>query len=112
MFLNSQHFLYAMVMRVGGVRRKTRHLMMKHHREKGKISLAKYFAEFNNGDKVVLKAEPAVQKGMYHLRYYGKMATVTGKRGECYEVQITDGNVLKTLIVHPIHLQIHQQVKQ
>ncbi len=99
-------------MRVGGVRRKTRHLMMKHHRDKGKISLAKYFAEFSNGDKVVLKAEPAVQKGMYHLRYYGKMATVTGRRGNCYEVQILDGNTEKTLIVHPIHLQLHTGAKK
>jgi len=99
-----------MVMRVGGVRRKTRHLMMKSHRSKGKISLAKYFAQFNIGDKVVLKAEPAVQKGVFHLRFYAKIATVTGKRGACYLVEIKDGGKRKSLIVHPIHLQLHNPV--
>jgi ribosomal protein L21E len=51
--------------KIGSLRRKTRHKLSKTQRTKGKISLTKYFQKFKQGDKVVLKAEPAVQKGMY-----------------------------------------------
>ena len=93
-----------MANRRGSYRRKTRKLMSKHFRERGKISLTKYFAEYKNGDKITLKAEPAVQKGIYHLRFHGKAGVVQGKQGDCYKVQIKDGNKPKDLIVHPIHL--------
>ena len=90
--------------RIGGFRRKTRHKMAKNVRSKGKISLSKYFQEFKDGDRVCLVAEPAVQKGMYYPRFYGKAGTIVGKRGRCYEVQIKDGSLSKLLIVHPVHM--------
>jgi large subunit ribosomal protein L21e len=94
-----------MVTRVGTSRTKTRHLMKKPYKKKGKISLTKYFAKYNTGDRVILKAEPAVQKGLYFLRYHGKMGTIEGKQGNCYKVQIKDRKKQKTMIVHPVHLQ-------
>jgi len=93
-----------MANRRGSYRRKTRKLMSKHFREKGKISLTKYFAEYQGGDKVTLKAEPAVQKGIYHLRFHGKTGVIQARQGDCYNVEIKDGNKPKNLIVHPIHL--------
>ena len=78
--------------------------MTKHYREKGKISFTKYFADYKEGDKVTLKAEPAVQKGIYHLRFHGKTGIVKGKQGNCYNVEIKDGNKPKVLVVHPVHL--------
>lgn len=94
-----------MVKRIGGFRRRTRHKLRKKAADKGKISLRKYFQSFNTGDKVLLSAEPSIHKGMYHPRFHSKSATVTGKRGNCYKVEIRDKNKLKTLIVHPIHLR-------
>lgn len=91
--------------RTGRSRRKTRHKLAKHYRNRGKISLTEFFKELNIGDKVCLKAEPSYQKGMYHPRYHGKVATVIGKRGECYEVILKDGSKEKIFIVHPIHLK-------
>lgn len=91
--------------RKGGYRRKTRRLMCKNVRDKGKIRLADYFANYKTGDHVQLKAEPAVQDGIYHLRFHGKVGTVKGMQGTCYQVQIKDGNKAKTVIVHPIHLK-------
>ena len=91
--------------RIGGNRRKTRHKMSKNVRDKGKISLNNYLQEFKTGDNVCLVAEPAVQKGMYYPRVYGKAGKVTGKRGNCYEVKITDVTMEKTVIVHPVHLK-------
>jgi len=94
-----------MVMRIGGMRRKTRYKLKKELRQKGKLSLRRYFQAFETGDKVYLSAEPAVQKGMYHPRFFGKAGTVCGKRGNCYQVAITDGDKDKTLLVHPVHLK-------
>jgi large subunit ribosomal protein L21e len=94
-----------MVMRVGGLRRKTRYKLKKELRQRGKLSLRKYFQSFAVGDKVYLAAEPAVQKGMYHPRFFGKAGTVEGKRGACYQVAISDGGKQKTLLVHPVHLK-------
>lgn len=93
-----------MVTRIGGVRRKTRKKLKKNFRQKGKISISKYFQSFDVGQQVCLKAEPAVQKGMYHPRYHGKVGVVKAKVGNCYEVSIKDVTKPKTVIVHPIHL--------
>ena len=78
--------------------------MTKHHSEKGKISFTKYFAKYVEGDKVTLKAEPAVQKGIYHLRFHGKVGVVKSRQGNCYNVEIKDGGKPKLLVVHPVHL--------
>ena len=94
-----------MVKKIGTFRRKTRHKLGKKKRTKGKISVSSYFKAFEIGDKVVLKAEPAVHKGMYFPRFYGKMGRIKGKKGRCYEVLITDHKKEKTLIVHPVHLK-------
>lgn len=94
-----------MVMRIGGGRRKSRHKLLKKAKEKGKISLKNYLQTFNEGDKVLLKAEPSIQKGMYHLRFHGKAGTIKGRKGECYLVKIYDKTKPKELIVHPIHLR-------
>ncbi len=94
-----------MAQRTGGFRRKTRHKLRKNKKEKGKISIRKYFQKFKEGDKVYLKAEPAVQKGMYLPRFHGKAGCIVKKQGECYYVKIKDGKKEKNLLVHPIHLK-------
>lgn len=94
-----------MTRRKGGIRKRSRRKLAKHVRRKGKISITNFFASFNANDKVALLAEPAIQKGMYNSRFHGKIGTIKGKRGRCYEVEIKDGSARKTLIVHPIHLK-------
>lgn len=94
-----------MVQRKGGARRKSRSKMKKPIRKKGKISITKYFQEFKEGDKVALKAEPAVQKGMYCLRFHGKQGIVKKQVGRCYEVAVKDFTKEKTVVVHPVHLK-------
>ena len=91
--------------KTGGLRSRTRSLFKKHKRQKGKICLTRYLQTFKKGDKVKLTVEPAVQKGMYHPRFYGKTGIVKAKKGRCYDVLITDRGKQKTLIVHPIHLK-------
>jgi large subunit ribosomal protein L21e len=91
--------------RKGGYRRKTRKLMRKNVRNKGKISLTAYFATFKEGDQVTLYAEPGVQNALYNLRFHGKIGTVVGMQGDCYKVHIYDGGKQKMVITHPIHLK-------
>ena len=94
-----------MTTRVGGSRHKSRSKFSKDRREKGKISLRRFLQGFTQGDKVILKANTAYQKGMYIARFHGKPGIVQAKRGECYEVAIKDNNKAKSVIIHPVHLK-------
>ena len=94
-----------MVQRKGSRRRKSRHKLLKSRREKGKMSLVKFLQQFNVGDQVLLKAEPSYQKGAYHYKFHGLSGIVTGARGRCYTVSMSDQGKQKTLIVHPVHLR-------
>ena len=94
-----------MVKRIGGIRRKTRYKFKKERRNRGKISITRYFQSFNVGDRVYLGLESAVQKGMYYPHFMGKAGIIKAKRGKCYEVTIHDGTVPKIIIVHPVHLR-------
>lgn len=96
---------YIMVKKIGGFRKRTRHKLKKDLRQKGKLSLRKYFQEFSVGDVVCLKAEPSVQGGMYFPRFHGRKGTVIGQRGSSYIVTLKDGGVQKKFIVRPIHLE-------
>ena len=90
--------------RTGTSRRKTRSLYRKNIKDRGKISIRRYLQKLENGDKVLLKTEPAVQKGMYFRRFHGKVGTVSGKQGSNYKVIIRENNKYKELLVHPVHL--------
>ncbi len=94
-----------MVTRIGGFRRKSRNKLRKPLKDKGKISLTRYFQEVNIGDKVCLKAEPAYQNGMYNPVFHGKIGIVSSKKGRCFEILIKDRDKEKTLIVHPVHFR-------
>jgi len=91
--------------RGGGFRRKTRYVLSKPKNDRGKLSLRSYFQQFKQGDRVLLKAEPSYQQGMYYPRYHGRIAVVISKRGTCYEVQVPDGSKKKTFVIHPVHLR-------
>ena len=72
---------------------------------RGKISLTKYFREFNPGDKVAIKIEPAIHKGMPHPKYQGRIAKIIGKRKRAYLLSLRDGKKEKILISYPVHLK-------
>lgn len=88
-----------------GYRTRTRSLLRKKPRERGKLRLSKLLYNYEAGSKVVIKIEPSVQKGMPHRRYHGKVGTVIGKRGRSYIVSVTQGDAVKEIIVRPEHLE-------
>jgi ribosomal protein L21E len=90
--------------KIGTSRRKSRHMLKKNVRTKGKISISKFMQTFNAGDKVSLKTEPAYQKGIFFHRFHGKTGIIQEKRGRCYVVKVSDLGAEKTVVVHPVHL--------
>jgi large subunit ribosomal protein L21e len=90
-----------------GYRAKTRTLLKKKPREKGKIGLSKILREYASGDKVVIKIDSSVHKGMPHRRYHGRIGVIAEKRGRAYVVNVTQGNTTKQIIVRPEHLEPH-----
>jgi len=91
-----------------GFRRKTRSLLRKKPRERGKLRLSRILYNYQPGDKVVITIDPSVHKGMPHRRYYGKIGIIKGRRGRAYEVSVTQGDAVKQIIVLPEHLRLHK----
>lgn len=104
-FINYFLLFFEMVKRTGGSRRKTRSLFRKRRSDRGKISIRRYMQKFQEGERVSLQAEPAIHKGLYFRRFHSKTGVVKKSRGNCYEISIFEGNKLKTVIVHPVHLR-------
>lgn len=95
----------AMVRRKGGLKRKSRRLMTKPLRKRGKVSLTRFLATYAVGDKVTFVQEPSVQKGQFHVRFHGRAGVITEKRGACYAVTFKEGSKSKTILTHPVHLK-------
>lgn len=87
-----------------GIRNRTRALLTKEPREKGKIGLSKLLHDYQPGEKVLVKINSTIQKGMPHRRYHGKIGVVVDKRGRAYTVNVAQGNTSKTITVRPEHL--------
>ncbi|MBS7605320.1 MAG: 50S ribosomal protein L21e [Nitrososphaerota archaeon] len=88
-----------------GYRRKTRALLSKSPRERGKSPLSRLLYDYKPGDKVVIEIDPSVHKGMPHRRYHGKVGVVVGRRGRAYEIEVTQGEAVKMIIVRPEHIK-------
>jgi len=92
-----------------GYRSGTRKLLKKEPRERGKIKMSKLLREYKPGNRVVVRIDPSVQKGMPHKRFHGKIGTVTEKRGRSYLVAVSQGNAVKEIIARPEHLEPVQE---
>ena len=91
--------------RAKGFRRKTRSLLTKKPRERGKIGLTKFLHEYKAGEKAVVKIDPSVHKGMPYRRFQGKIGVILNKKGRSYVVNVTQGEAEKEIIVRPEHLE-------
>jgi len=90
-----------------GYRRKTRSLLKRKPRERGKTGLSKILYEYKPGEKVVVKIDPSIHKGMPHRRFHGRIGVITDKKGRAYIVNVTQGKAGKEIIVRPEHLKPH-----
>jgi len=92
-----------------GYRRKSRSILRRKPREKGKTGLSKILYEYKLGEKVVVKINPSVHKGMPHRRYQGKIGVIVNKRGRSYIMNVTQGKATKEIIVRPEHIVPHTE---
>jgi large subunit ribosomal protein L21e len=88
-----------------GLRRKSRKVLRKNPRERGMQPLGRALHRYNDGDKVLIKIDPSVHKGMPHRRYHGKIGKVMEPRGRAYVIGLKDGGKNRVLIVRPEHLK-------
>jgi len=88
-----------------GYRARTRSLLRKKPRERGKIGLSRILHEYKPGEKVVIKIDASVHKGMPHRRYHGRTGVITDKRGSAYVIEVTQGDATKEIIARPEHLK-------
>ncbi|UCG37323.1 MAG: 50S ribosomal protein L21e [Candidatus Bathyarchaeota archaeon] len=95
-------------MKSRGYRRKTRSLLRRNVRERGKTGLSKLLQQYNPGDRVLVKLNPSIHKGMPHRRFHGKVGIIESTRGQAYIVNVTQGKAVKEIIVRPEHLEPFQ----
>lgn len=92
-----------------GFRRRTRSLLRRRPRERGKSGLSKILHEYEPGEKIVVKLDSSVHKGMPHRRYHGKIGVIVSKRGRSYVINVTQGSAVKEIVVRPEHIAPHAE---
>lgn len=92
-------------MKSKGYRRRTRSLLRKRARERGKTGLSKILREYKLGERVVVKLDPSTHKGMPHRRFHGKIGVIENRRGQAYVVTVSQDKAVKEIIVRPEHLE-------
>jgi len=90
-----------------GPRRKSRSILTKRVRERGKLGLSRLLARYEVGEKVVIDIDSGIHKGMPHKRYQGKVGTIIERRGRAYVVEIPQRKTVKLIISTPEHLRRH-----
>jgi large subunit ribosomal protein L21e len=87
-----------------GFRYKSRSLLTKSVGGRQGPSPEIYLQDFQPGEKVVIKLNPSVHKGVPHRRYHGKIGEILGKRGRAYVVRVKLGEGFRALTILPDHL--------
>jgi len=90
--------------RATGFRHKSRTLLTRNPRERGKTTLTKILHGYEAGEKVVVKIDSSVQRGIPHRRFQGRVGVIVSKRGRSYVVHVPQGDATKEIIVRPEHL--------
>ncbi|MCG2869683.1 MAG: 50S ribosomal protein L21e [Vulcanisaeta sp.] len=93
------------VHRTHGLRYKSRKLLSKSPRERGRPGLSRWLYEYKIGDKVVIDIDPTYVSTAPHRRYQGKVGTIIGKRGKAYEIEVYLGDKRKIIITTPDHIK-------
>ena len=89
--------------RSGGYRRKTRSLFTKDStREQG---LSYVMREYNVNDKVIIKINPSIVKGMPYRRYHGKIGIVEKVMRRSLLIDVKVGDRTKKIIARLEHVK-------
>ena len=97
-------------MRKKGHQMNKRALLRRNPRERGKTTLSKILQSYNEGDKVLVKIDSSMHKGMPHRRFHGRIGVISAKRGRSYVIHVTQGDATKEIIVRPEHLTPYSNI--
>ncbi|MEM3403662.1 MAG: 50S ribosomal protein L21 [Nitrososphaeria archaeon] len=86
-----------------GYRKKTRSLLTKDSNDEQGISYL--LRNYNVNDKVVIKINPSVVKGMPHRRYHGKVGVVEKVMKRALLVNVKVGDKTKKIIARLEHVK-------
>ena len=92
-----------------GPRKATRNKLRNNPRDRGTSPPQQSVESFEDGQKVHLKLDPSVPNGKFHPRFNGRTGTVVGEQGNAFQIEIVDGDVTKTVIAAPAHLQLQEE---
>jgi large subunit ribosomal protein L21e len=101
---NFLHRRIGLLRRSKGFRTKTRTLISRKPRDRGKQPLGRLLIPYAPGQTVRIMINPAVQKGMPHRRYHGRVGMVAEKRGRSYVVEVAGTKTPRIIIARPEHI--------
>lgn len=81
------------------------HSRQKLSRHRERTTVNELLEEYDSGERVIIDVNSSVQDAMPHPRYQGRQGTIKDQRGDCYEVEVKDGDKTKTLVTSPAHLK-------
>lgn len=84
-------------------------LKRKRIRQRGKLSLSRFFQKFSSGDSVAVVRDLGIQGAGFPKRMQGRTGKVIEKRGSAYVVEINDYRKKKQYIIKPVHLKKIQE---
>lgn len=86
-----------------GYRRRTRSLLTKDSTSEQGLSYV--MREYNVNDKVVIKINPSIVKGMPHRRFHGKIGTVKKVMRRSLLIDVKVGDKIKKVIARLEHIK-------
>jgi len=87
-----------------GFLRRSRNTLKGKPRDRGKISIRRYFQEFEIGETVGISID-VKYRNIPCPKFNGKIGKITGRQGRAYYVNINDNGRKKNVLVCPEHLQ-------
>jgi len=89
-----------------GYRNKSRAILRRKPRDRGKIALGRLLINYQPGQMVRISLNPSVQKGMPHRRYQGRVGSIAEKRGRAYVIEVAaGGKIPRQIIARPEHIE-------
>ena len=92
-----------------GSRHQTRETYRKGYRQKGLAPLGNLLIEYKVNDRVDIIPDPSEQKTLPHRRFCGKVGTIIDIRGRAYQVELKDGNKVKSIFLRIQHIRPHAE---
>src|SRR5436190_21211706 len=88
-----------------GIRNRTRTLLRRNPRDRGKNPLGRILTSYAPGQMVKISINPSIKKGMPNRRYNGRVGMISEKRGRAYVIQVTAGKVQRLIFVRRENIQ-------